>query len=97
MSVEQAKKFLGRVDEDAHVRESVQAAYTEELMKLAKKLGYEVSTDDLKKAVAELSDVGDEVSLDQLEKVAGGLSMLSAFPQDSITRSASPTIKSIRR
>ena len=91
MSVEQAKKFLGRVDEDAHVRESVQAAYTEELMKLAKKLGYEVSTDDLKKAVAELSDVGDEVSLDQLEKVAGGLSMLTStsFHGDSITRSIS--------
>ena len=94
MSVEQAKKFLGRVDEDAHVRESVQAAYTEELLKLAKKLGYQVSTDDLKKAVAELSDVGDELSLDQLEKVAGGYLPMHG---DSVTRSvSSPIIKPMR-
>lgn len=79
MSVEQAKAFLVRVDEDEQVRESAQAAYTEELLKLARKLGYQVSTDDLKKAVVELSDVGDEVSLDQLEKVAGGFAPRLSF------------------
>jgi predicted ribosomally synthesized peptide with nif11-like leader len=73
MSIEQAKAFLMRVDEDAAVREAAQAAYTDELLKLAKKLGYHVSPDDLRKAVAELADVGDEVSLEQLEQVAGGV------------------------
>ncbi|MGP1678334.1 MAG: Nif11-like leader peptide family RiPP precursor [Burkholderiales bacterium] len=87
MSVEQAKTFLVRVDEDEQVRGSVQAAYTEELLKLAKKLGYQVSTDDLKKAITELSDVGDEVSLDQLEKVAGGIARAFPSHSDSITRS----------
>lgn len=74
MSVEQAKFFLVRADEDEQVRVALQAAYTEELLTLAKKLGYEVSPEDLKSAVAELSDVGDELSLDQLATVAGGLS-----------------------
>ena len=73
MSIEQAKAFLMRVDEDAAVRDAAQAAYTDELLKLAKKLGYHVSPDDLRKAVAELADVGDEVSLEQLERVAGGV------------------------
>ena len=72
MSIEQAKAFLMRVDEDAAVREAAQAAYTDELLKLAKKLGYHVSPDDLRKAVSELADVGGEYSLDQLEQVAGG-------------------------
>ena len=73
MSIDQAKAFLMRVDEDAAVREAAQAAYTDELLKLAKKLGYHVSAEDLRKAVAELSDVGDEVSLNQLERLAGGV------------------------
>jgi predicted ribosomally synthesized peptide with nif11-like leader len=87
MSVEQARAFLGRVDEDEQVRNAAQAAYSAELLKLAKKLGFQVSDEDLKTAIAELSDVGDEVSLDQLENVVGGVARTVAFrAADSITR-----------
>lgn len=75
MSLEQAKTFLVRLDEDEKVRASAQAAYTDELLKLAGKLGYTVSASDLKEAIAELSDVGGEISMAQLETVAGGLSV----------------------
>jgi predicted ribosomally synthesized peptide with nif11-like leader len=51
MSVEHARKFLDRVNEDAQVRESAQAAYAEELLRLANRLGFHMSGEDLKEAI----------------------------------------------
>jgi predicted ribosomally synthesized peptide with nif11-like leader len=72
MSLEQAKAFLERVDEDESLRASVKAAYAQDLLRIANENGFEVSVDDLNAAVAELSDFGDELSISQLEGVAGG-------------------------
>ncbi|HEX7277456.1 MAG TPA: Nif11-like leader peptide family RiPP precursor [Acidimicrobiales bacterium] len=72
MSAEQAKEFLARVDSDDAVRASVQDAYTEQLVRVATGLGYDVSADDLKAATSEMTDLGDELSLSDLESVAGG-------------------------
>ena len=79
MSIDQAKAFLMRVDEDQSVREAAQAAYTDELLKLARKLGYHIGPDDLKNAIAELTDVGDDVSLQHLEQMAGGVGWRPTF------------------
>ncbi|HEX7277455.1 MAG TPA: Nif11-like leader peptide family RiPP precursor [Acidimicrobiales bacterium] len=72
MSAEQAKEFLARVDSDDAVRASVQDAYTEQLVRVATGLGYDVSADDLRAATSEMTDLGDELSLADLESVAGG-------------------------
>lgn len=88
MSLAQAKSFLVRLDEDEQVRSAAHAAYTDQLLKLAVKLGYEVTGADLAEAIAELSDVGLEMSLEQLESVAGGVAGRTNkpfFEKDSVT------------
>ena len=72
MSVEQAQAFLAKVDEDDQLRSTVKAAYADALVRIAGDNGFEVTADDLAAAAAEMGDLGDELSLSQLEGVAGG-------------------------
>ena len=72
MSLEQAQAFLAKVDEDEQLRASVQAAYAAELVRIAGENGFDITADDLNAAAAEMGDLGDELSLSQLEGVAGG-------------------------
>lgn len=66
MSEEQLKAFLEAVRTDAGLQEKLQAAAdTDAVVVTAKKAGFTISADDLKKAQSEISE-------DELEAVAGG-------------------------
>ena len=66
MSEEQLKAFLEKVKADTRLQEKLKsAANADAVAAIAKESGFVISTDELKKAEAEISDR-------ELEKAAGG-------------------------
>ena len=67
MSIESAKAFLERVENDEDFRNSVgEIATTEQRMEFVKKAGFDFTKEEIEKLTSELSD-------EQLEKVHGGI------------------------
>ena len=69
MSEEQLKAFLEKVKDDTSLQEKLKAAAdADAVTAIAKEAGFIISADDLTKAQSELSD-------EELEGVAGGISI----------------------
>ena len=67
MSIESAKAFLERVEDDEDFRKSVgEIATTEQRMEFVKGAGFDFTKEEIVKLTSELSD-------EQLEKVHGGI------------------------
>ena len=77
MSLDQAKAFLAKVDEDAGLREQVRAAYSDQLVQVARQQGFDVSREDLDAAAREMAEMGEELSIAELEGAVGGMSGLN--------------------
>ena len=74
MSQEAVKEFLKKVGEDEELTEKVKEAGTDvnELIRLGKECGCEFTPEDMKLAHEEHTKRGEELSDEDLEKVAGG-------------------------
>ena len=73
MSEEQLKAFLEAFKADAGLQEQLKAeGDADAVVTIAKAAGFVISADDLKKALAEISD-------EELEGVAGGLTLNDVF------------------
>jgi predicted ribosomally synthesized peptide with nif11-like leader len=69
MSEEQLKAFLDAVKADAGLQEKLNAAAdADAVVAIAKEVGFMISADELQRAQA----VGEELSDEELESVAGG-------------------------
>jgi predicted ribosomally synthesized peptide with nif11-like leader len=69
MSEEQLKAFLEAVKADAGLQEKLNAAAdADAIVAIAKEVGFMISVDELQRAQA----VGEELSDEELERVAGG-------------------------
>ena len=67
MSEEQLKAFLGKVKADTSLQEKLKAAAdSDAVLAIAKEAGFMISADDLKNAQSEVSE-------EELEGVAGGV------------------------
>jgi predicted ribosomally synthesized peptide with nif11-like leader len=73
MSVDKAKAFLIKLTEDDAAATKADDAYVRGLLELAGEMDYEVSENDMREALDELSGIAS-LSEEQLEQVAGGLS-----------------------
>ena len=72
MSEEQLKSFLEKVQGDTNLQEKLKAAAdSDAVLAITKDAGFSTSTDDLKKAQAEVSD-------EELENASGGVRLTSA-------------------
>lgn len=69
MSLESAKQFLVKISTDEEAAAQADEAYNAALLKLATGLGFQVSPDDLRAAMA---DLAGELSDAELDHVAGG-------------------------
>ena len=75
MSEEQLKAFIEKVKADTSLQEKLKAAVdADAVAAIAKEAGFSVSIDDLKNAQSELSD-------EELEGVAGGVTDETPVPQ----------------
>ena len=73
MSEEQLKVFLEKVKADTSLQEKLKAAAdVDAVVEIAKEAGFSISADDLNKAQSEISE-------EELEGVAGGMGIGSAF------------------
>jgi len=74
MSQEAVKEFFKKIGEDEELTEKVKEAGTNvnELIRLGMECGCEFTPEDLKFVHEELTKSGDELSDEDLEKVAGG-------------------------
>ena len=74
MSEEQLKAFLEKLKDDTTLQEKLKAASdADAVVAIAKKAGFSISVDDLKKAQSEISE-------EELEGVAGGTGCFTYFP-----------------
>ena len=75
MSEEQLKAFLEAVKADAGLQEKLKAAAdADAVVAIAKEAGFMISADELQRAGAVGELVGEELSDEELEGVAGGMS-----------------------
>jgi predicted ribosomally synthesized peptide with nif11-like leader len=74
MSRENLKGFFGAIGKDPSLAGKVKEAGTDAdaLIKLAKDNGYKITAKDLEAAADEMGMVGEELSDEQLEQIAGG-------------------------
>ncbi len=73
MSEEQLKAFLEKVKGDTSLQEKLQAAAdANAVAAIAKEAGFSISADEINKAQSEQIAQRDELSEEELEKVAGG-------------------------
>lgn len=79
MSIEQAKEFLVKISTEDEAARKAEEAHFASLLQTATELGYELSGDDLRQAMEDISSFS-ELSEDQLASVAGG----SHFWNDSL-------------
>lgn len=83
MSVEQAKAFIEKLDNDKAFRSRVAKAESDEArLELAKAAGFDFTAEDLAAAIDEFSS--EELSEEDLEAVAGGSKV---YPKVEITMS----------
>ncbi|MDR1977878.1 MAG: Nif11-like leader peptide family natural product precursor [Synergistaceae bacterium] len=72
MSVEAAKGFLAKLSEDKEFAEKLNAIQSDEgCLKMAKDFGFDFTNEELKLCVVSTGELSD----DDLEKVAGGISI----------------------
>ena len=72
MSEEQLKAFIAKAKDDQEIREKIKAAKTsEEVVEIAKKLGYELTVDIAEVFKQSKLAVGD-LTEDEIEGVTGG-------------------------
>lgn len=73
-----ASALVAKIRSDESLRLELKEAKSEEdFLEIAKKFGYDVNVDEFKKAMAkEYHPEGDELSDEQLDQVAGGLSIV---------------------
>ena len=72
MSLENAKKFMERLKEDASLQERLADARRNNLLKIARENGFSVSAEDLKQALS-TNGSGDGVIPDaEVEGISGG-------------------------
>jgi len=74
MSVEAVKGFIEKVGQDEELAEKVKEAGTDvnEIIRLGKENGFEFTAEDMKALHDETAKSGEELSDEDLEKVAGG-------------------------
>ena len=74
MSIEDVKGFFVAITKDPVLAEKVKEAGTDldAILKLGKENGYEFTPEDLIAVHDEMGEVGEELSDEQLEQVAGG-------------------------
>lgn len=76
MAFEKEKEFLAKMMSDEGLRAKVDAADPEQIVKIAQEAGYDITGEDLEKAVkearAEADSKGVKMSVDDMDKVAGG-------------------------
>ncbi len=74
MPEEQLKAFLEKVKGDTSLQEKLQAAAdANAVAAIAKEAGFSISADEINKAQSEQIAQRDELSEEELEKVAGGI------------------------
>ena len=82
MSRENLKGFFEAIGKDPSLAGKVKEAGTDAdaLIKLAKENGYKITAKDLEAAADEMGMVGEELSDEQLEQVAGGFGIFDMGP-----------------
>ena len=70
MSIENAKEFLIKTSTESEAITKAERAYLESMLKVAKAMGYEISEDELRAAMEDLSSFG-ELSEQELGGVVG--------------------------
>jgi predicted ribosomally synthesized peptide with nif11-like leader len=78
MAMNDASALVAKIRSDESLRDALKDAKSEEdFLDVAKKFGYDVTVDDFKRAMAkEYHPEGDELSDEQLDQAAGGLSIV---------------------
>ena len=75
MSIEEAKRFLEQVKADEQLQKRMSGLNPDEVEEFAKELGFDVTGEDLEKALRQLRQTEEqpkELSPDELDNVAGG-------------------------
>ena len=75
MSIEEAKRFLEQVKADEQLQKRVSELNPDEVEGFAKELGFDVTGEDLEKALRQLRQTEEqpkELNPDELDNVAGG-------------------------
>ena len=75
MSIEEAKRFLEQVKADEQLQKRMSELKPDEVEKFAKELGFDVTGEDLEKALRQLRQTEEqprELNPDELDNVAGG-------------------------
>lgn len=85
MSIKKAKQFLLQITEDEAAALKAEQAHVQALLSVAKDLGYpDLDADELRQAMDEMASLGQELSDERLEGVAGGGGLLPGLPDRSI-------------
>ena len=82
MSVQRAKDFLVKVSTDAATAEKARQAHEASLLSVAEQEGFDISAEDLRAAMSEIS-VLDDLAADDLDAVVGGAAFTG---RDSVWR-----------
>ena len=95
MSVEQAKQFLVKISTDEEAADKAREAHEASLLKVAEELGFTLEASDLEAAMGAIAEV-DELSDDELDEVAGGITPSLSFRPSLFSR-LSPFSRPSRR
>lgn len=73
MAIENAKRFLQQAMTDEKLRASIGEKELDEVVKIAKEAGFDVTADDLDEAIKMLrQNMTENLSDEELEKISGG-------------------------
>lgn len=84
MSIESAIEFVKKVSEDDVFKKSLEGTSTEEMLAISSGAGFDFTAEELEDVCEYAKEKGDELDIEDLEKVVGGIAFTTGLAVASL-------------